>query len=140
MFATKRWEVITSFRHMKHHSSVLQSTEQICKDIVLELVDNVLDMQNAPTTKRKFEDNDSDEDLEKEMVKDNNEYKRKIKLGRKVYKILGETDIEQGWLTLDRKEALDSDSNAGGTRSPPATPHRLQHLTTHLIQNTINFC
>ena len=92
---------------MKQHSSVQQTTEEICKDIVLEQVDKVVDMQSAPRTKRKFEDNDSDDDLEKEMVKDNNKYKRKIKLGRKVYKILGRTDIEQGSLALDRKEALD---------------------------------
>ena len=26
-------------------------------------------------------------------------------------------------------------SGAGGTRSPPAPPHRLQHLTARLIQN-----
>ena len=26
-------------------------------------------------------------------------------------------------------------SGAGGTRSPPATPHRLQHLTAQFIQN-----
>ena len=26
-------------------------------------------------------------------------------------------------------------SGAGGTRSPPAMPHRLQHLTARLIQN-----
>ena len=26
-------------------------------------------------------------------------------------------------------------SGAGGTCSPPATPHRLQHLTARLIQN-----
>ena len=26
-------------------------------------------------------------------------------------------------------------SGAEGTRSPPATPHRLQHLTARLIQN-----
>ena len=26
-------------------------------------------------------------------------------------------------------------SGAGGTRSPPATPHRLQHLPAHFIQN-----
>ena len=82
-------------RHMKQHSSTLQSIAQICKDIVLELVDKVLDMQSASTTKRKFEDNDSDEDLEKEMVRNNIEYKRKITLGKKVYKILGRTDIEQ---------------------------------------------
>ena len=87
-------------RHIKQYSAALQSTEQICKDIVLEQVDKVVDMQSAPWTKRKFEDNDSDDDLEKEMVKDNNEYKRKIKLGRKVYKILGRTDIEQGSLNL----------------------------------------
>ena len=39
-------------RHMKHHSSVLQSTEQICKDILLELVDKVVDMQSTRTTKK----------------------------------------------------------------------------------------
>ena len=94
-------------RHKKQHLSVQQTREEICKDVVLEQVDKVVDMQSAPWTKRKFEDNDSDDDLEKEMVKDNNEYKRKITLGRKVYKILGRTDIEQGSLTLDRKEALD---------------------------------
>ena len=92
---------------MKQHPSAQQTTEEICKDVVLEQVDKVVDMQSAPWTKRKFEDNDSNEDLKKEMVKDNNEYKRKIKLGKEVYKILGETDIEQGSLTLDRKEALD---------------------------------
>ena len=26
-------------------------------------------------------------------------------------------------------------SGAGGTRSPPATPHRLQHVTARSIQN-----
>ena len=26
-------------------------------------------------------------------------------------------------------------SGAGSTRSPPATPHRLQHLTARFIQN-----
>ena len=40
------------------------------------------------------------------------------------------------------KKSLDSKnkkkyqpSGAGGTRSPPATPHRLQHLPAHHIQN-----
>ena len=64
-------------------------------------------MQSARTTKRKFEDSDSDEDLEKEMVRNKIEYKRKIKLDKKDYKILGRTDIEQGSLTLDMKEAID---------------------------------
>ena len=94
-------------RHMKQHSSVQQTKEEICKDLVLEQVDKVVDMQSAPWIKREFEDIDSDEDLEKEMVRNNIEYKRKITLGKKVYKILGRTDIEQGSLTLDMKEALD---------------------------------
>ena len=55
-------------RHMKQHSSVQQTKEEICKDLVLEQVDKVVDMQSARTTKRKFEDSDSDEDLKKEMV------------------------------------------------------------------------
>ena len=67
-------------RHMKQHSSALQTTEEICKDILLDQSVKVLDMQSVSSTKKKFEDNDSDEDLKKEMVRDNNEYKRKIKL------------------------------------------------------------
>ena len=119
---------------MKQHSSVQQTTEEICKDIVSEQVDKVVDMQSAPRTKRKFEDNDSDVDLEKEMVKDNNEYKRKIKLGRKVYKILGRTDIEQGSLTLDRKEALDIYMAHNGQNI--ADQHSLEITTTN--QRKIN--
>ena len=65
-----RSDVLT--RHMKQHPSALQTTEEICKDVVLEQVDKVVDMQSAPWTKRKFEDNDSNEDLKKEMVKENN--------------------------------------------------------------------
>ena len=44
---------------MLQHSSVQQTTEEICKDILLDRSDKVVDMQSAPTTKRKFEDNDS---------------------------------------------------------------------------------
>ena len=47
---------------MKQHLSIQQTTEEICKDVVLEQVDKVVDMQSAPWTKRKFEDNDSNED------------------------------------------------------------------------------
>ena len=121
---------------MKQHSSVQQTTEEICKDIVLEQVDKVVDMQSAPRTKRKFEDNDSDDDLEKEMVKDNNEYKRKIKLGRKVYKILGRTDIEQGSLTLDRKEALDI--YMAHNAQNKADQHSLELTTTNQRKRKIN--
>ena len=115
-------------RHMKHHSSAL-STAQICKDLVLEQVDKVVDMQSARTTKRKFEDSDSDEDLEKEMVRNNIEYKRKIKLGKKVYKILGRTDIEQGSLALDRKEALDIYMTHNAQNK--ANQHSLELTTTN---------
>ena len=49
---------------MKRHSSVQQTTEEMCKDILLDRSDKVVvDMLSAPSTKRKFEDNDSDEDL-----------------------------------------------------------------------------
>ena len=34
-----------------------------------------------------------------------------------------------------KKEKKCQPSGAGGTRSPPTTPHRLQHLTACLIQN-----
>ena len=49
-------------RHMKQHSSVQQTTEEICKDILLDLSDKVIDMQSAHSTKRKFKDSDNDEE------------------------------------------------------------------------------
>ena len=55
-------------RHKKQHLSVQQNREEICKDVVLEQVDKVVDMQSAPWTKRKFEDNDSNEDLKKKWL------------------------------------------------------------------------
>ena len=35
---------------MKQHPSALQTTEEICKDIMLEQVDKVIDMQSARDT------------------------------------------------------------------------------------------
>ena len=83
-----------------------------------------------------FKQFDSDEDLEQEMVKDNNEYKRKITLGRKVYKILGRTDIEQGSLTLDRKEALDI--YMAHNAQNKADQHSLELTTTNQRKRKIN--
>ena len=37
--------------------------------------------------------------------------------------------------TQTRKHEKYQSSGAGGTRSPPAMPHRLQHLPAHFIQN-----
>ena len=41
-------------RHMKQHPSAVQTTEEICKDKVLEQVDKVVDMLSALWTKRTF--------------------------------------------------------------------------------------
>ena len=42
--------------------------------------------------------------------------------------------IKTGSIATMKKKYQPS-GGAGGTRSPPATPHRLQPLTAHLIQN-----
>ena len=60
-------------------------------------------------TKRKIQEV-YDEDLEKlrkSLIRHNDEYNRKIFLGKKLYKILGEGNIQEASLARDMKEALD---------------------------------
>ena len=58
-----------------------------------------------PETKRKhYED---DKVLRKNLIEQTIEYKHKIALGERVYKILGEGEVEKGALAKDMKDALD---------------------------------
>ena len=74
--------------------------------------------EDHPRRKRKLEDDDDkliikrkcneidDDELEKDMIKDNEEYIYKLALGEKVYKILCDGKVKQVSLSLERKEAL----------------------------------
>ena len=49
---------------------------------------------------------------------------------RQISKIFLDQDCRQTFIKLKIEQKYQP-SGAGGTRSPPATPHRLQHLTAH---------
>merc|ERR1712030_211988 len=62
---------------------------------------------NNTTTKNKLGGDELDLDaLRKTLKEQTTEYKRKLCLGEKVYKILGEGEVMQGALLKDMQEAL----------------------------------
>ena len=123
-------------RHMKVHE---KANKQICGEVLDGILDKmfvqeestteikhddankVVELEDHPTTKRKFDgeqytqddqpsmkrkcgDNmidDDDEVLEKMLEEQTVEYDRKVDLGEKVYKILGEGDVKQSSLSKD---------------------------------------
>ena len=110
----------TITRHMKMHQKYTaeEGSDTICKDIVLDLVDKVLEENRSdinikcsehgdaylePQIKRKYhEAGEIDaKTLEKKMVEQTKEYKHKIALGENIYKILGKGEAEEGALAKD---------------------------------------
>ena len=75
--------------------------------------------EDYPTRKRKLEDEEDqpmikkkcnvldDEELERDMINDNEEYNCKLALGEKVYKIVKKGKVKKESLTLERKEAFE---------------------------------
>ena len=120
-------------RHMKVHQNIqpeihLKSNEEICRELLLELVDKAVDptpaqggsgmkrkyfdsTQEYHLNSRKHEENDlvsiDMKALRKAAVKNSEEYKEKINLGKALYKILGEGNVEEESFPNDWKEALD---------------------------------
>ena len=108
--------------HMKFTAKEVSETD-ICKEILLELVDKVLDenrsdvnikydednVQEKPEIKRNYyeEFGIDEESLRKRLIEQTFNYKQKIALGENVYKILGEGEVEEGALAKDMKDALD---------------------------------
>ena len=98
-------------RHMKVHQPRVQTNEEMCRDLVLEIAKNVVEKCN-PTKdhnemKRKFEEREIDEDVRKVILLKTEEYKQKIALGKTVYKVLGEGEGEEEALPNDYKRALE---------------------------------
>ena len=115
-------------RHMKIHIiHTLENNVLMCRELLDEMLNKVVEPEDHPTTKRKFDgeqytqddqpsikrkcgDNmidDDDEVLEKMLEEQTVEYDRKVDLGEKVYKILCEGDVKQRALSKDMQEALE---------------------------------
>ena len=107
-------------KHMKIHLKYTaeEGSDNICKDIVLDLVDKVLeekisdvnikcsehDAYLEPAIKRKCYEIEA---LRKTLIEQTEEYKDKIALGADIYKILNEGKVDEGTLAKDLKDALD---------------------------------
>ena len=110
----------TITRHMKIHLKFTpkEGSDNICKEILLDLVDKVLE-ENRSDVKRKYNEDDVQETpaikrkcyeieaLRKKLIEQTEEYKDKIALGADIYKILNEGKVEEGALAKDLKDALD---------------------------------
>ena len=125
-------------RHMKVHviytspEDQYENNEQMCQDIVVEIVDEVFTQEESATeinddgehdskstTKRKLTNDGNNtttkikcnainnDALRKTMEEETAEYDRKINLGKRVEEILGEGKTKQAALSKDLKEALD---------------------------------
>ena len=110
----------TITRHMKIHLKFTpkEGSDNICKEILLDLVDKVLeekisdvnikcsehDAYLEPAIKRKCYEIEA---LRKTLIEQTEEYKDKIALGADIYKILNEGKVEEGALAKDLKDALD---------------------------------
>merc|ERR1711888_5048 len=121
-------------RHMKIHivhtvGDQSENNEQICKDIVNDIVDKMFMQENSTleitndqaTLKRKHDDDDEEyqsnikkkykidvKDLEKAMEKENDEYNRIIAFGEAIEKVLRKGKVNQASLSKDKKEALEA--------------------------------
>ena len=127
-------------RHMKVHE---KPNKQICGEVLDGILDNmfvqeestteikhddankVVELEDHPTTKRKFDgeqytqddqpsikrkcgDNMIDVDeLRKTLIERTYKYNGKVALGEQVYKILGEGEVKQEALPKDMQEALE---------------------------------
>ena len=118
-------------RHMKVHLKIpngIQSNEEICRELLLEIVDKAVDStppQGGSGMKRKYFDSTQEYHLDsrkheenqltlidmkairKAALKNSEEYKEKINLGKALYKILGEGKVEEESFPNDWKVALD---------------------------------
>ena len=113
--------------HEKYEMNItFQTNEEMCKDLIMSLVDNALekvepqtdtvadgneDMSNKRLRlKRVFDDSGHNtidvQALRKSIIKDEQEYILKIELGREVYNYIDEAEIMQESLSKERQDAL----------------------------------
>ena len=104
----KRHMNVHEIQFLDEEDASFNQLDMMKKKTISEAKEKMNDSSRTPT-KRKIEEID-EEDLEKLrkcLIRRNDEYNRKIFLGKKVYKILGEGNIQEASLAMDMKEALD---------------------------------
>ena len=102
--------------HVKYSIESSLSTEDICRDLVLEIVDKIVTTKEESSgIKRKLEEVEyeaqttfDEEALEKSALKINKQYEEKIGLGKALYKILNKGVVQEESFPPDWKNALDS--------------------------------
>ena len=113
--------------HEKYKSNIIfQTTEEMCKDLVMGSVDKALEQVATQSTivademeylsgkryglKRSFDDSGHNkidvQALRKSIIKDEQEYLLKIELGREVHNYIDEAKIIQESLSKERQDAL----------------------------------
>jgi hypothetical protein len=119
-------KVHVKYNQPEKYEAKIQTNEEMCRELVLDLVDKAIGKVDEPTaTKNDWEDvkqagmkrkynevasvNKIDtQALKKALLKKSQEYSEKVSLGEEIYKILGEGEVESKSLTLEWKEALDT--------------------------------
>ena len=120
-----RWETddrchICNATTMKIHIiHTLENNDLMCRELLDEMLNKVVEPEDHPTTKRKFDGEQytqddqpsikrkcgdnmiDDEVLEKMLEEQTVQYNRKVDLGEKVYKILGRGKVKQAALSRD---------------------------------------
>ena len=117
--------------HVKYSNETSQSTEDMCRDLILEIVDKVVGPKELISgMKRKHEVVEceaqttiDEEALEKSALKINKQYEEKIGLGKALYKILDKGVVQEESFPPDWKNALDSYLKQG---------HQIDHETAVL--------
>ena len=102
--------------HVEYSIESSLSTEDICRDLVLEIVDKIVTTKEESSgIKRKLEEVEyeaqttfDEEALEKSALKINKQYEEKIGLGKALYKILNKGVVQEESFPPDWKNALDS--------------------------------
>jgi hypothetical protein len=89
--------------HVKYSNKTPQSAEDICRDLVLEIVDKVVNpVEESSGVKQKHEEftvetqaTINEEALRISALKIQREYAEKIALGKALYKILNEGEVQE---------------------------------------------
>jgi hypothetical protein len=117
--------------HVKYSNKTPQSAEDICRDLVLEIVDKVVNpVEESSGVKQKHEEftvetqaTINEEALRISALKIQREYAEKIALGKALYKILNEGEVQEESFPPQWQNALDLYLKQG---------HRINHETAVL--------
>ena len=91
-------------RHMKQHSKKNESVPATN----ISVTNNIYPPTVSTSDPKNDESESNTEELRKQLIKLENEYQRKLTLGKDIYKMIGEGIASYQALPNDMKEALDT--------------------------------